>query len=393
MIDTEELPPPPTLDPALFEQLQHTLAEKGAIPAIDQLCASLREMGDYQALFYALLMKKRVELGVSPFPTGSASELPSSTHDEYENAIRDAGRLVGKLYLDEGDIRKAWFYFNMLSEPETVREYIESYQFDPDQDCQPVIEIALYQGVHPGKGFDLVLERFGICNAITTYSGQDFSRLPEAKQHCIARLVTALYNQLHERLRTDVIAHGDPVADDATLADLMQGHDYLFGEDAYHLDTSHLSSIAQMALELSSGPALRHARELCMYGERLSSHFRHDADPPFENTYADYRVLLEIFDGVTAEQGLTHFRAKIEPALAEGNTFPAEVYISILLRLGRQTEAVAAAKQFLSTETRQLSCPGVYELCKDVGDFPGLAEAARKRADGVNFLAALIKSR
>ena len=123
-------------------------------------------------------MKKRIELGVSPFPTGSASELPASTHEDYENAIRDAGREVGKLYLDQGDIRKAWFYFNMLTEPETVQEYIEQYQFNPDQDCQPIIEIALYQGVHPTKGFDLVLERYGICNAITTYSGQDFSRFP-----------------------------------------------------------------------------------------------------------------------------------------------------------------------------------------------------------------------
>ena len=359
---------------------------------MDQLCASLRELGDYQALFYALLMKKRIELGVSPFPTGSASELPASTHEDYENAIRDAGREVGKLYLDQGDIRKAWFYFNMLTEPETVQEYIEQYQFNPDQDCQPIIEIALYQGVHPTKGFDLVLERYGICNAITTYSGQDFSRFPDAKQHCIAKLVSSLYDQLRERLRMDIVANGDAIAEDATLADMLQGRDYLFGEDAYHIDTSHLSSIAQMSLELSSGPALRKARELCMYGAKLSSHFRHEADPPFENTYADYRVLLEVLEGIDTEAGLAHFRAKIEPALAEGNTFPAEVYVSLLLRIGRKAEAIEIAKKYLSGETRQLSCPGVYELCKEASDFGGLAEAAKKRADGVNYLAALIKN-
>ena len=48
MFDTEELPPAPTLDPAIFEQLQRTLADKGASAAVDQLCASLRELGDYR---------------------------------------------------------------------------------------------------------------------------------------------------------------------------------------------------------------------------------------------------------------------------------------------------------------------------------------------------------
>jgi hypothetical protein len=392
MFDTEEIAPPPTLQPELFDQLKRTLAAKGPAVAVDELCASLREIGDYQGLFYAKLMKKRIELGVSPFPTGPASELPASTHEEYEDAIRTAGREVGNLYLEQGDIRKAYFYFNMLGEPEAVREYIDQYQFQPDQDCQPVIEIALYQGVHPGKGFDLVLDRYGICNAITTYSGQDFSRFPDAKQHCIAKLVSALYEQLRERLRMDITGHGESIAEDATLGQMVQGHDFLFGEDAYHIDTSHLSSIAQMSLELTGGPALTKARELCMYGARLSSHFQHDADPPFENTYADYRVLLEIQEGINVEAGLAHFRAKIEPALAEGNTFPAEVYVSLLLRIGRQAEALETAKKYLGGESRQLSCPGVYELCKEAKDYSGLADAAKQRADGVNYLAALIRA-
>ena len=41
-------------------------------------------------------------------------------HEEYEDAIRAAGRLVGELYLEQNDIRKAWFFFNMLGEPAPV---------------------------------------------------------------------------------------------------------------------------------------------------------------------------------------------------------------------------------------------------------------------------------
>ena len=103
MFDPDDLPPPPALSAEAYGRLQKTLAEKGPVAAAEQLCADLREQGDLSALFYALLMKKRVELGVTPFPTGAAAELPPATHAEYEQAIRDAGRLVGSEFLKQHD--------------------------------------------------------------------------------------------------------------------------------------------------------------------------------------------------------------------------------------------------------------------------------------------------
>jgi hypothetical protein len=61
-----------------------------------------------------------------------------------------------------------------------------------------------------------------------------------------------------------------------------------------------------------------------------------------------------------------------------------------MLKIGRKDEALAVAKKYLTGENRQLSCPGVYELCQQAGDYAGLAEAAKTRNDGVNFLAGLI---
>jgi hypothetical protein len=389
MFDTEEQPPP-SLDPSAFDQLEKTLKGKGPAAAVDQLCAKLREAGDYNNLFYALLMKKRLELGVSPFPTGSAADLPAATHEDYENAIREAGRLVGRLYLEQDDARRAYFFFNMLGETAPMRDYIDAYQFDSERDCQGLIEVALYHGVHPAKGFGLVLQRYGICNAITTYSQQDFSRNPDAKQACIKLMVQALHEQLLERLKSDIVSRGEAVPETSSIVELLKGRDYLFADDAYHIDTSHLSSVAQMSLELDGGPEVLLARDLCAYGERLSTQFRNESDPPFERTYADYKVLLEIIAGIDAETGLKHFRDKIEPGIAEGNTFPAEVYVNILLKLGRKDEAREVAKKYLATENRPLSCPGVFELCQQAKDFAGIADAAKQRADGVNFLAAKI---
>src|SRR5438034_3218106 len=116
------------MDPAEFDELAQTLSAKGPSSAIDQLCTNLRERKDYASLFYALLMKKRHELGVSPVPTGASADLPDAVHEAYENAIRDAGRLVGQLYLDERDIPHAWAYYRMLGEPQPVAEALDKFR-------------------------------------------------------------------------------------------------------------------------------------------------------------------------------------------------------------------------------------------------------------------------
>ncbi len=390
MIDPDELPPQPTLTPEQYDRLRDVAATKGAAAAVEQLTRDLEDLGDADALFYAMLMKKRVELGVSPFPSGPSTDLPKEAHEPYESAIRDAGRLVGQQLLKKHDIRRAYFYFNMLGETGPVKEYLDAYTPTDADDIQGAVEVALYQGVHPRKGFELVVERYGICNAITTYGGQDFSRNPEGKQFAIQALVRTLHAQLLERLKADYETRGFALDGSETITSMVTAHPELMADGGYHIDTSHLSSVAQYALELDACPERQQAIELCLYGEHLSETLRYPSDPPFENAYADYKILLQLLEGIDQEAGLKHFAAKIAPGVAEGNTFPAEVYVNLMLRLGRKDEALALAKQYLSGERRQLSCPGVYELCFQAKDYAGLAETAKLRGDSVSYLASVI---
>src|SRR4051812_13119345 len=99
-----------------LDDLQQTMAQKGAAAAIDRLCAELRDAKDYGNLFYALLMKKRHEMGVSPVATGSNQDLPPEVHQQFEEGIREAAITVGDLYLQDGNIAQAWGYFRMLGE-------------------------------------------------------------------------------------------------------------------------------------------------------------------------------------------------------------------------------------------------------------------------------------
>lgn len=386
---------------SLFDQLDDTLRRDGAGAAIDRLCQALRDAKDYNSLFYALLMKKRNELGVNPIPTGPASDLPAEVHTSYEGAIREAARTVGQMYLKAGNVPQAWVFFRMIEEPDPVREALERYQPGDDDDVQPYIQIAFYEGLLPRKGFDMVLSRYGLCSAITTASGE-LPHSDEDKLYFVRALVRALYNELRHRLTAEITHRFSipPAGADAppdtpgVVAKLIAERDYLFEDEAYHIDTSHLSSVVQMSMHLKPCLELNLARELCQYGKKLQGRFVGEDSPPFDGGYADYEVYLSILAGDRVEEGLAHFRNKLETADPEEvGTYPAEVLVNLLLKLGRGREAVEVARKHLTqSEGRQLTCPNLNELCQRFGAYEALAEAAKQHGDLVHFLAGRIAS-
>lgn len=384
---------PVSIDRQHLDKLRDVLAAEGPKAAVERLCDDLRAAGDYPSLFYALLMKKRVELGVSPFPTGPANDLPQEAHEPYENAIRDAAREVGNIYLQQKDFAKAWGYFRLIGEPGPVKAALEAFEPGPDDDTYPLVDIAWHQQVHPRKGFDIYLSRHGICSTITMVGGSDLSAHPDLRAYCYVGLVRTLYEQLAERLKSDLEARGLPAA--GTVREMLK--DELFGEDVYHIDVSHLSSVVQMSLQLplSERESLEKARELAEYGRKLARQFRGDADAPFEATYDDYAVYLDLLLGHDVDAGLAHFEAKIGRELEEGNSFPAEVFINLLLKLDRKPHALDAARRYLTKlpDDRGLSCPSISDLAREVGDYAGLAEFSATRTDVVTYLASLIAKR
>lgn len=394
------------MEPSVFDELQQTLATHGPAAAIDRLCARLREQKDYGNLFYALLMKKRHELGVSPIPTAPSHELPAAAHAAYEGAIREAGRTATRLYLDEGNIPQAWAYARLIGEPEPVKAALEQYQPAGEEDVQPLVQIAFYEGAHPRKGFDWILKHFGICNAITTMGGhggmggQEFPFGADVQEYCTKRLVRALYQELYDRLTAEVLrnegkaaaAENAQPATKGMIQRLMTDHPELFEGEFYHVDTSHLAAVVQMSVNLPPCEELEMAGELCAYGQRLERRFQIQGDHPFEDQYHDYGIYLATLAGQDVERGVAHFREKAETADKDiAGTFPAEVLVNLLLRLDRPAEALAVAQKHLTgTNNQQLKCPGIGELCQRAKAYETLADLARQQGDAVHFVAGLI---
>src|SRR5262249_37876902 len=151
------------------------------------------------------------------------------------------------------NIPQAWAYFRMINEPDPVRTALEKLQASDDVDLQPLVQIAFYEGVHPRKGFNWILTRYGLCNAITTLGSQEMPHPAEDKQYCLQQLVRALYEELRVRLASEIERRegqpppeaSAPAGTPGVIRKLMQGRDWLFEDDFYHIDVSHLSSVVQ----------------------------------------------------------------------------------------------------------------------------------------------------
>jgi hypothetical protein len=224
--------------------------------------------------------------------------------------------------------------------------------------------------------------------------GQEFPHGPEVRDYCVKRVVRSLHQELHDRLSVEIERQEGKKPEGRTVGELIAGRDWLFADDFYHIDLSHLGAVVQMSVHLPPGEELQLARELCAYGQKLSPRFHYQSEPPFEDQYRDYGVYLAVLAGDDEEGGLAHFRAKAERADPQvDGTYPAEVLVNLLLRVGRAEEALAVARRHLASVTdRQLTCPSIVELCQKTGDYRTLAEVAREQDNAVHFVAGLIAS-
>jgi hypothetical protein len=385
------------LDTAVFDTLDRVLQQGGATRALDELIGLLIERGELRALLDALLLKARHELGLPLVQTGSLSDVAEPLREKYEDRYVEAIRSVGQRFLEKGDIAGAWPYFRAIAEKEPVAEALEKYEpVDPGEQLSAVIDVAFNQGAHPRKGFELILENYGTCSAITA-----FDQLPpdEAMRvPCADRLVRTLHDQLVSSLRADIGRQGQTAPPEWTsIPELLTGRDWLFAEDAYHVDVSHLTSIVRMSPMLTNPATLTLSYELTEYGRRLSDRHKYESDPPFERLYEDHGIYLNALLGHDEDRAVAHFRAKLpppsnEPSLYGSETLPAQMLVRLLLRLDRLEEAIdVSAEHLAGVPESALICPTLAQLCARAGHSERLAKFARERGDLVHYLAAVLQ--
>ncbi|MBK9167699.1 MAG: hypothetical protein IPM24_09570 [Bryobacterales bacterium] len=351
--------------------------------AFDALAERLRAEKRYPELFELRTMAVRSRLGLPLLVTQSPSGLAPDAQREYDEACLGAAREVGEMYLADGDIPRAWPYFRAIGEPEPVARAIEHET--AREGIEAVLQIAYYEGANPRKGLELILAHHGICRAITCF---DHYPSEDGRAESLRMLVDTLYGELAANLRRAIERH-EGAAPEGSVRELIAGRDWLFGEYAYYVDTSHVGSVLRHALDAEDPATLERAVELTEYGKRLSHNFQFKGDAPFEDLFTDSGLYLEALLGRRQEEAIAHFRAKLDGYEGIAAAVGAEALVRLLVRLDRPAEAIPIARQHLTgMPASQLRCPPVAVLCQMAGDAAQLAEVSREAGDPVGYLAA-----
>jgi hypothetical protein len=368
----------------LFPPLENYVEREDPVAGFDFLIDRLLNTGEYALVFEARLMKRRFQLGLPLVQTNSI------TSDDYQQAIVEAARETGHLFLAAENIERAWPYFRAINEPAPVADAIANIQ--PDAASDALIAIAFQEGVHPLKGLEFTLARYGICRAITSFAMQAIAK---DREQCIAILARHLHGEIVSRMgRVIEDREGSPLAS-SNLIDLMNGRDWLFGEWDYYVDTSHLVSIIPYCVEITDRAALEVFEELCEYGSHLSRQFQSPGTAPFEDQFSAYGHYVKALLGHDVEQHVDYFRQQVAECDPEkSGDAPARVLVRLLVVLNRPAEALPILlERVLEDAPYGSPVPSALQLCYEAKDFERMKALARDRGDVLSYFAADILKR
>lgn len=376
-----------------FDELTGVAATQGLKTATARLGEHLRSTEHYHELFDLRLLEARLDLGLPAILTKGLDDLEEPVRSRMEDRYIEACREVGYLLLADGRVREAWMYLRPVGDRAAVARALEKLT-PQDENTEQIIEVALYEGVHPRLGFELVLKNFGLCNAITTYDVQMHQRPKADRQAVAALLVRHIHADLFRNLSDYLTQKQGKPPQEITLAGLVAERDWLFAENEYHIDTSHLAAVVRFALVLDDPDVLRLAVDLTEYGRRLSSLFQYPGQEPFADTYTTHGLFFRALVGEQVDEALDYFRGRAEALAGEDQGFwAAEVYVALLTRLGRVNEAFEAATKLLAGGRTSGFAPSLLELAQRSGNYSRLMEVSRERGDLLGYMMAIAEQK
>lgn len=375
---------------ASLDALDQALTQGGVEGMLAALADHFARENRLHELFDTRLMQARVKLGLPPVGSGSLDELPNEQRDKVEQAYLAACQEIGAKMLAAGKLREAWMYLRPTGSTKEMAAALRAVEVDDDT-AEDLIELGLQERIDPAYGFELLLEWHGTCNAITVYDSQLANAAPRDQQRCAELLVRHLYKELSRNLRSEIHRREGREAQATSLAELVAERDWLFSDNNYHVDTTHLNSVVRIGRIVEDATVLSLLADLCAYGLKLAKQFQFEGDAPFEQTYSTHLLYFNAQLGQDVDKALAffHARAETDDQLVIG-TGAAETYIVLLQRLGRWSDAIAASAKLLPPGTRTGGfAPTLLELSKQARDFGTLKSLCRERGDLLNYAAAL----
>ena len=405
----------------IFAQLATTADAAGAAAMFDTLAASLKARGRWHALFDLRLLEARISLDLPATGEltgrGGEGDVSPADRDQLDERSLAACREVGWPLLEAGQVAAAWMYLRAAAAPAEVAEKLAALangitasegnlqNLDDEETAsrlQEIVHVALWEGLDPALGIDLIIRTQGTCNSITAYE-QAVSRLPARRQAPAAGvLVHHLHHEVASALAADLTQRGAAVtATDTSVASIIPLLDLLReiggADDAsIHVDVSHLQSVLRIARVCTDPDVIREAWELACYACRLPAEVVYPGEPPFENVGESSRMFFGAQLGHDVDRSIGFFRRSAAQArLEESGTLPSDTLVLLLTRLGRPGEALHAALErpaegpMPSTMLASGMLPSLVELATAADSWDALLAVCRERGDEITFAATL----
>ena len=376
--------------PDLFDELSQLLADQGVDAALEHLAQRLVADAAWHDLFDLRLMQARRREGLPLVLDRNWEELPSEQRQPLEEAYLEACREIGNRFLSSGALREAWVYFRPTGDVEAMADSLSNMAINEDN-LHDVVELSLHEGAAPLHGFALVLEHYGVCNAITAFESVMRTRSPQMQQKAARMLLRRVYDDLIENVRGDIERRNLSPAAGAALGELVAAHPEVFEGGAYHLDVTHLAATVRAAQLLTDEESLHLACDLTEYGRRLDEQYQFEGEEPFADVYPSHALFFRAQLGEEVDAALAFFRTKSEEFSPENyGPGPLEAYITLLDRTGRAAEAMRLVAEALPPARQGAGgVPTLWDVARRHDRFDLLQAAARKQNKPLDYLAAV----
>lgn len=377
-----------------FDQLEAAFEASSMDEALSRVASQLNAEGLYHELFDVRLMQNRCRLGLPVVLSDGLDSLPEPVRSRLEDSYLDACREVSGLLLENGRFREAWTYIKPLGESQSLKQKINETPAT-EENLEELIEVALHEGIAPARGFQLVLEHYGTCNAITTIESRMYGFPLADRQAAVELLVRHLHQELLENVRADIKNREGDYPASASLSDLVKESPELLSDKNYHVDTTHLNSTVRLARIAEDNCTLRLATDLTEYGRRLDRQYQFPGEPPFEDVFPSHSLFFNAQLGREVDEAISFFRQQAKQAdpAAQG-TACVEVLVLLFSRLDRCQEAIDELLQGIPPGVRPSGiAPTLWDLCRRAGTYTPLIEASQRRGEVLGFIAGLAQSR
>jgi hypothetical protein len=380
--------------PSSFDHLQSIFDSCGPDKILDEVGAILYREKKYHELFEVKKMRLRQGLGLPLVAIEPVEGLSEERRTKLEDGLIEACREVGAALLAEGQIREGWMYLRPVGDKAEAAKLLAAIE-TTDENFEDLIDVCLHEGIDAGRGYGLVLERFGTCNAITTFDSS-LARRPRNEQAPAAKL---LLRQVHKDLvasvQTDIARQEGKQPRETMLRDLVHDRDWLFQDNSYHLDTTHLASTVRIARALSAADDLRLALDITEYGRRLNQQFQYQGDEPFADLYPSHALYFQALLGENVAEAVAYFKTKSDMLDPQHHGYAAiETYVDLLTRLGRDKEAFEAAAKFGLGSIQPLgNALPLVELAQRADQTEALLAQCREKGDLLGFAVGLAQAK